>query len=1689
MALLLMPMRGGVLVLLILLVGSASAFLPPRHRKSKLINTCQHITPDAVGSLSTTCAIPANIHVTLASGTRVVGNGTLTIGNNTVIDCSDSDEEDDENGASNANAPQPCEISIHVNNSIILNTTAQIKGSTIELYAKNTCTLSTNSSVNVTARGTDAPSTASASGSNAGGGNGGTGAVCSSDSTTQAGKAAGWGQLTQPTAHGGDGNGEKPGRGGGSVSVTCDGGLVLAGCIEANGGNAIDGGGGAGGSIVVSAPTVVGSPSTTAWLTATSITAAGGDGFTNGKKPPGGGGAGGRVAILSDAVSPDVRRWVSGGHSEDVAACDHAQSGGAGTRFENQGGGTLYVSNAGSDGYASWTETPTPAGHFPRDGEMPPPFGEVVVQGGAKLSVVPGHEVFALTNIVANHGTITANLDESDNGAPLVLVTTHIYVGDGGSISATGVPIRLEQLTGSEGSLELDAKATVSSTLDSSKLNEPSFVFFDTIKMTGGSSMICSGDLEVRGTGNMKIGTDADAHSGAGNSIIQSQRLSLSGYVGLHVGKRGSILSAQPGSSSTTFGKRNAAACPNAPNCSALPPHESPCGLSFDPDHPLDGSFSLQLCRIETIEIVGGIISAPSVLARRVHAVNVSRYGAISADALGCGAGEGPGAGGGSADMGGGGGHGGHGGSTTSNSTNGTTVTVQGGSSYGLEGDTPCEMGSGGGGIRGGSGGGVIVLGTKTSPLWILILETGGSITSDGSTAGEMGGGGGAGGTVSASIDWRGGFRADYKTHFTAVGGQGGSGGGGGGGGGVVHVQWTSPAPVEATFEGSNVSQGVLSLRGGEASSPGLSGRYGFASSSDCPPGRAGELCDPCPIGTYKTKWGSDVKLCKSCPDPSEALGAVTWAPANEGHIPDLPNGTGAFHLPCQYTCVSRRVSPPSCAGPLARFVDFLGGPGPASALAAVVAAIFFFPLALSRRSRAISRGREAHAAWQLGAPEAIVRKSGFSQGGFRAQSSEPRDTSFVLRTPSRIVAVRATPGSAFSSLVSPGSTHFGTPALEEGLLPYDESPRTPRMGGRMADDGGLVPEQVLATADMLWSDADPSSAENEAPTMSLSADVTPGETTPTSSPNSNGRGIGASFIESLQDLAVTRGAAVDSIPHPRAYLSGTNSPTDSMVLPPEPHEALRPYVRSAEYAHFSYQLTDRLRWPQWEILVTHVLHILNPSLEHMWLRRRRLHHLSRASSVLSESDYSMLASVRGRALKRGMELRWSKDASLAWLEVEPLGDEPVPTTLQCATSALPIALATTGRGTYLSPLRVPLPHEDSYARYAATLTGPALWWRLTCGTNVRLRQVTRLPRTSAADGPLFSASSAHALRSLVSYLNGPVSAALRDRGCRASLGLDAEAGRLSVLLLGPGDGAPPGVMAASTLGAVELDQSLAGAMCAAKRERGESWLSRMGLRIAGGRGGGSSGNMQRTRTRSSRAVSSDGVLGPYRAIPSSEDDISDGDIESSDLSASSHSTKKWFAHMPPSRTRMAMYIVLLMALLTALALAGCAMIYATSSAAVYVSLLCPPLALPVLPLVILEIALTPGPESATSLRLCNLWLTRASFAAGAAAVVEIVSIDATDGIAIWREQPLASLLATMPFVLLSGILCMCRVLCERHMRNLYAETDNLGEELKVKPPTTSLASSPDRQVREFRPTGRPPRFPHSSSPPPPSVV
>ncbi|KAD0215463.1 hypothetical protein E3N88_44626 [Mikania micrantha] len=821
---------------------------------SYIKNSCEEL--GGVGSFDTTCLL--NLNVNINSDLYVSGSGNMEILPHVLIVC----------------PIEGCVISFNLSGNIKVGHSSAIIAGSVIFYAANV-SMESNSLINTTAMAGAPPSQTSGTPvgyDGAGGGHGGRGASCVriNDTKYWGGDVYAWSTLPYPWSYGSKGGGMSEehkfgGDGGGRVKLIVADLLYMNGSLLAEGGDGgLNGGGGSGGSIVINALKLKGFGV---------VSASGGKGW--------GGGGGGRISLDCHSTQEEIKIKVHGGES---VGCP-MNGGAAGTCFDS------YLLSLRVDNDNVTTETETPLLDFStspiwtnvyieNDAKVLVPlrWSRVQVRGQIKLAC-SGSIIFGLSDFpVSEFELVAEELLMSDSiikvyGAlratfKMVLMwNSRIYVDGGGSTLYTISVLEVRNL----------------------------------VVLRENSSINSNTDLAVYGQGLLRLSGYGDA--------IRAQRLSLSLFYNLIIGP-GSMLEAPlDDDQSKSIVTKSHCENPTCPRDLIYPPDDCHVNNTL--------SFSLQICRVEDIVVIG-LIKGSIIQIHRAMSVTVDTDGMITASELGCQ--NGVGLGNYSNGAGGGAGHGGRGGSGLYRGR-----LSEGGGVYGRP-DLPCELGSGTLGpnesVGRVAGGGMIVMGSFQWPLTKLDIY--GSMSADGQSYGNtttnnngtlIGGlGGGSGGTILLFIQSI--FLHDNAS-LSVAGGHGVPLGGGGGGGGRLHFHWSKIGTGDEYVPLAMINSTISTL-GGEGDGEALSGEDGTMTGKECPKGLYGTFCEECPVGTYKDVEGSDDDLCTPC------------------FLEKLPRRAYFVHVRggvsesyCPYQCISEKYRMPNCYTALEELMYTFGGPWP----------------------------------------------------------------------------------------------------------------------------------------------------------------------------------------------------------------------------------------------------------------------------------------------------------------------------------------------------------------------------------------------------------------------------------------------------------------------------------------------------------------------------------------------------------------------------------------------------------------------------------------------------------------------------------------------------------------------------------------------------------------------------------------
>ncbi|XP_077212654.1 uncharacterized protein LOC143847765 isoform X1 [Tasmannia lanceolata] len=813
-----------------------------------------------IGSLNDSCQI--NTSLNLENDLYIEGTGNLEILSGVVLSC----------------AISGCNFAVNISGDFSLGQNSSVVAGTIVLIAANV-SLYDGSLINTTGLAGAPPSQTSGSPlgiDGAGGGHGGRGACCIRDKEkiqedVWGGDTYSWSSLTLPWSYGSKGGTtsreeEYGGGGGGRIGIEVEGLLEVNGSVFADGGEGgLKGGGGSGGSIYIKAQKMRGSGM---------ISASGGSGLA--------GGSGGRISIDIFSRHDDPKIMVHGGRS--LGCPDN--SGAAGTLFDSVPR-SLIVSNHNMS-----TQTDTPLLEFPNQ----PLWTNVYIRNHAQVSVpllwsrvqVRG-QLSLLCGGVLSFGLSHYPFSEFELMAEELLMSDSVIKVYG----ALRMSVKILLMWNSQMLIDGGGDSIVAtSVLEASKL----------VVLKESSVIHSNSNLGVHGQGQLNL-------TGKGD-VIEAQRLILSLFYSIHVGP-GSVLRG-PLENAATDDMAPRLYCEQDCPVELLHPPED-CNVNSSL------SFTLQICRVEDIAVVG-VIEGAVVHFHRARTVVVYSSGMISASGLGCigGVGRGMVL---SNGLSSGGGHGGKGGDGYYNGT-----IIKGGVAYGSA-DLPCELGSGSGNdtLAGSTaGGGILVMGSLEHSLSSLSVY--GSLKVDGESFGKNvrkkeygladisngGPGGGSGGTILLFLRT---LTLGDTSILSSAGGHGSQKGCGGGGGGRVHFDWAD-IPTGDEYLPIATVEGNIHIRGGIGRDQGSDGENGTITGKDCPKGLHGTFCEECPTGTFKNVSGSDKALCRQCP-PLELPHRAIY----------IYLRGGVAETPCPYKCISDRYHMPRCYTALEELMYTFGGP------------------------------------------------------------------------------------------------------------------------------------------------------------------------------------------------------------------------------------------------------------------------------------------------------------------------------------------------------------------------------------------------------------------------------------------------------------------------------------------------------------------------------------------------------------------------------------------------------------------------------------------------------------------------------------------------------------------------------------------------------------------------------------------
>jgi len=158
-----------------------------------------------------------------------------------------------------------------------------------------------------------------------------------------------------------------------------------------------------------------------------------------------------------------------------------------------------------------------------------------------------------------------------------------------------------------------------------------------------------------------------------------------------------------------------------------------------------------------------------------------------------------------------------------------------------------------------------------------------------------------------------------------------------------------------------------------------------------------------------------------------------------------------------------------------------------------------------------------------------------------------------------------------------------------------------------------------------------------------------------------------------------------------RLFFIGTNSPSQPLRL----ETRIPPELAAAVSDHEFYEHVDDVgelgRWKWWEVRIANLLRATYHPIALLWERARRKAHVTQLAKRYAEFDHSFLRNTRARALGNCVKFGYSRDYTLAWIDVlvsdanEDVGGAPV------GKPHIPAALPLAGDGSFVCPYHVEL--------------------------------------------------------------------------------------------------------------------------------------------------------------------------------------------------------------------------------------------------------------------------------------------------------------------------------------------------------------------------------------------------------------
>eukprot|EP00808_Paulinella_micropora_P004217 g30070.t1 len=716
-----------------------------------------------------------------------------------------------------------------------------------------------------------------------------------------------------------------------------------------------------------------------------------------------------------------------------------------------------------------------------------------------------------------------------------------------------------------------------------------------------------------------------------------------------------------------------------------VPPN---CSQAFGPEHvnctstPSPASNVSLWTRANEVTVNSAGRLEGAVLVVCANEMNV--LGSLSSTAAGCPSMQGLGAGGvGEEDnTASGGGHGGPGG----NSSTG----FAGGPAYDNEfGVAPRRMGSGGGSADGGVGGGLIILDVNGT------FYLGNAIEANGQTFGssnEAGGGGGSGGAISISTTNL--YCVTGRTCvLNASGGNGAAPGGGGGGGGVIFVEWkggvinpsnlsTRMPVVEASggLAGNRSAAAAVGPWNATAGSPGV-----LDSEPTCEAGWGGLFCTPCLVGYFKA-----------------SIGNMRCEPCSAGNFSN--RSSSLFCNLCLGGTFSSQASSSCSRCPAGRY-SHSGANTCSQCLQGT------YSLEQSGSCQPCSQGNY----------QTQVGSSSCNQCGLGSSSYTMASSCFACQgKPSNSMYNQA------------GSCGW---VCEAAFLDNDKGQCvTPwlnavnKLGG-FGPSAGLFGGVVMLLACPFLACWFRRKRQRSRQRQWLKQELKMLNYVPGSpfvpSANENSMQRNASWVRvRAQDaddpvLGNRLSLADLSVHLHRIYFSGSNHFDSPLSLRPVPDSEINSVVDATLFAEFTHSVFLSHGWRAWESRLVSILSCIYLPLAHIFIQRRREHHLKLLFQYLRSYNHDFIQDTRSRALGNSLKFGASPCHTLCWIDVLAFGDVNDSEQELVGKPCIPMALVVAGDGRWYSPFGLDL--TDSLNKSLVIFYGHH-WFRIMCHLNALLR-------------------------------------------------------------------------------------------------------------------------------------------------------------------------------------------------------------------------------------------------------------------------------------------------------------------------------------------------------------------------------